>query len=319
MRDTSARLLRLLSLLQARRDWTGPALAKRLGVTARTVRNDIERLRGLGYPVHATPGVSGGYRLGAGAALPPLLLDDDEAVAVAVGLRTANTVTGIEETSVRALAKLEQVLPSRLRHRVHALSAATVAVPGSQPRVDADVLTTLAAVCRDRERLRFDYADHSGTESRRTVEPHRLAHARGRWYLVAFDVDRADWRLFRVDRMRPTVPTGPRFTPREPPADVVDFVARGLGTATWRYRTRVTVHAPADELVSRLPPGVDVVEVTEHGCVVAVGSDTPHMLAVYIGLLDADFEVTEPPELLAEFAKLAERYGRAVSRRAPAG
>ncbi|PXY31720.1 helix-turn-helix transcriptional regulator [Prauserella muralis] len=319
MRDTSARLLRLLSLLQARRDWTGPALAERLGVTARTVRNDIERLRGLGYPVHATPGVSGGYRLGAGTSLPPLLLDDEEAVAVAVGLRTANTVTGIEETSVRALAKLEQVLPSRLRHRVQALSAATVAVPGTQPRIDADVLTTLAAVCRDRERLRFDYTGHGGAESRRTVEPHRLAHARGRWYLVAFDVDRAGWRLFRVDRMTPKVPTGPRFTPRQPPDDVADFVARGLGTATWRYRARVTVHAPAGELVPRLPPGVDVVEVTEHGCVVAAGSDTPHMLAVYIGLLDADFEVTEPPELVAEFAKLAERYGRAVSRRSPAG
>jgi predicted DNA-binding transcriptional regulator YafY len=257
---------------------------------------------------------TGGYRLGAGAALPPLLLDDEEAVAVAVGLRTANTVTGIEETSVRALAKLEQVLPARLRHRVNALQTATVPVPGTQPRVDADVLTTLAAVCRDHERLRFDYADHSGDESRRTVEPYRLAHAKGRWYLVAFDLDRDDWRTFRVDRMTPKIPTGPRFRPRELPDDVATFVARGLGTAMWRYRATVTVHAPADELLQRLPPGVDVVEVTDHGCVVAVGSDTPHMLAVYIGLMDADFDVTGPPELVAELAKLADRYARAAGR-----
>jgi predicted DNA-binding transcriptional regulator YafY len=314
MLDTSARLLRLLSLLQARRDWTGPALAERLGVTTRTIRNDVDRLRNLGYPVHATPGVAGGYRLGAGAAMPPLLLDDEEAIAVAVGLRTANTVTGIEETSVRALAKLEQVLPARLRHRVTALHQATVQVPGLQPRVGAEVLTALAAVCRDHERLRFDYESHNGGESRRTVEPHRLAHARGRWYLVAYDVDRDDWRTFRVDRMTPKIPTGPRFTPRQPPEDVATFVARNLGTATWRYRATVTVHAPAAELVKRLPPGVDVVEATEDGCRVAVGSDTPGMLAVYIGLMDADFEVTEPPELVAELAKLADRYARAVGR-----
>jgi predicted DNA-binding transcriptional regulator YafY len=311
--DTSARLLKLLALLQTRRDWTGPTLAARLDVTTRTIRNDVERLRGLGYPVHATPGVSGGYRLGAGAELPPLLLDDEEAVAVAVGLRTANTVTGVEETAVRALAKLEQVLPSRLRRRVNALQTAMVAVPGHQPRVAAEVLTTLAAVCRDHERLRFDYESHGGGESRRTVEPHRLAHARGRWYLVAYDLDKNDWRTFRVDRMTPKIPTGPRFTPREPPADVANFVARGLGTATWRYRAQVLVHAPAEELVQRLPPGVDVVEVTDKGCVVAVGSDTPHMLAVYIGLMDADFEVTEPPELVAELTKLAARYTRAVT------
>ncbi len=318
MLDTSARLLRLLSLLQARRDWTGPALAERLGVTTRTVRNDVERLRALGYPVAATPGASGGYRLGAGAEMPPLLLDDEEAVAVAVGLRTANTVTGIEETSVRALAKLEQVLPSRLRHRVSALHTATVQVPGHQPRVDAEVLTTLAAVCRDHERLRFDYENHDGGTSRRTVEPHRLAHALGRWYLVAFDVDRQDWRTFRVDRLTPKVPTGPRFAPREPPTDAATFVAGSLGTATWRYRTTVLVHAPAEELVARLPPGVEVVEVTDDGCRVAVGSDSPHMLAVYLGLMDADFEVTEPPELVAELAKLADRYTRATRGRTSA-
>lgn len=312
MLDTSARLLKLLSLLQARRDWTGPALAERLAVTTRTIRNDVERLRNLGYPVHATPGAAGGYRLGAGADMPPLLLDDEEAVAVAVGLRTANTVTGIEETAVRALAKLEQVLPSRLRHRVNALQSATVQVPGTQPRVDADVLTTLATVCRDHERLRFDYENHTGTPSRRTVEPHRLAHARGRWYLVAYDVDKQDWRTFRVDRLTPKIPTGPRFTPQEPPTDAATFVANNLGTATWRYRTTVHVHAPADELLTRLPPGVEVVEVTEGGCRVAVGSDTPYLLALYLGMMNADFDVTEPPELVAEIATLADRYTRAT-------
>jgi len=315
MLDTSARLLRLLSLLQARRDWTGPALAERLGVSTRTVRNDMERLRNLGYPVHATPGVAGGYRLGAGAQLPPLLLDDEEAVAVAVGLRTAagGTVTGIGETSVRALTKLEQVLPARLRHRVNALHTATVPIPGGGPTVDAEVLTTLAAVCRDRERLRFDYTTHDGTAITRTVEPHRLAQARGRWYLVAYDIDKDDWRTFRVDRLHPKIPTGPRFTPREPPGgDLAAYVAGKLGTATWRFRATVRVFAPPDELVPRLPPGIELLESSAHECVVAVGSDTPQMLAVYIGLLDADFEVTGPPELLAQFEILAARYARAT-------
>ncbi|HEV7650191.1 MAG TPA: WYL domain-containing protein [Actinophytocola sp.] len=318
MLDTSARLLRLLSLLQTRRDWTGPALAGRLGVSTRTIRNDVERLRNLGYPVHATPGVAGGYRLGAGARLPPLLLDDEEAVAVAVGLRTAagGTVTGIEETSVRALTKLEQVLPARLRHQVNALHTATIPVPGRGPTVDAAVLTTLAAVCRDHERLWMDYTTHDGTAITRTVEPYRLAHSRGRWYLVAYDVDKDDWRTFRVDRLHPRIPTGPRFTPREPPGgDLAEYVAAKLGTATWRFRATVRVFAPPGELARRLPPGIELLETSADSCVVAVGSDTPQMLAVYIGLLDADFEVTGPPELLAQFEILAARYARAATMR----
>src|SRR5690242_20750711 len=249
MLETSARLLRLLSLLQQRRDWTGPVLAERLGVTTRTVRNDIERLRTLGYPVHATPGVAGGYRLGAGAALPPLLLDDEEAVAVAVGLRTAagGSVSGIEETSLRALAKLEQVLPARLRHRVDAVHSVTVAVPRSGPTVDARVLAELARVCRSLERLRFDYVGHDGASSVRTVEPHRLVHTTGRWYLVAWDVDRSDWRTFRVDRIRPRVPTGPRFPARPLPhgGDVAAFVTAGRQTATWKHRARIRRASPA--------------------------------------------------------------------------
>src|SRR6266852_1803753 len=203
MLETSARLLRLLSLLEARRDWTGPQLAERLGVTTRTVRNDVERLRQLGYPVDAAPGVSGGYRLGMGAALPPLLLDDDEAVAVAIGLRTAagGAVAGIEESSVRALAKLERLLPSRLRRRIGTLAAAMIALPGSGAPVEAGVLTAIAAACRDHERLRFDYHAHDGADTVRLTEPHRLVSSGRRWYLLAWDVDKRDWRTFRVDQM----------------------------------------------------------------------------------------------------------------------
>lgn len=316
MLATSARLLRLLSLLQAHQHWTGPALAERLGVTSRTVRNDVERLRTLGYPVDATPGVAGGYRLGAGATLPPLLLDDDEAIAVAVGLRTAagGSVAGIEETSVRALAKLEQVLPSRLRHRINALQTYTVPVPGSGPTVDPSVLTTLVAVCRDHERLRFDYTTHSGTTSVRTVEPYRLAHMRGRWYLVAYDVDRADWRTFRVDRVSPRIPTGLRFVPRPlPPEGVASYVDRGVSTAMWEFHGRIRVFAPASVVTARLPASAGVVtEINESSCYLDAGSDDPAMLLRYLSMLDLDFSVAEAPELADEVRKLATRYTRAL-------
>jgi predicted DNA-binding transcriptional regulator YafY len=313
--ETSARLLRLLSLLQARPDWSGPELADRLGVTTRTVRNDVRRLRRLGYPVHATPGVAGGYRLGAGAALPPLLLDDDEAVAVAVGLRTAanGSVTGIEETSLRALAKLEQLLPSRLRHRVRAVQASTVEVPSAGPTVHAEVLAAIAAACRDHQGLRFDYRDHDGSASLRSAEPHRLVHDRGRWYLVAWDTDRRDWRTFRADRIELRTPGGPRFTPREPPdGDVVTYLLRRVGSATWRYRARVKVHAAAEAVAGRLPPAVVVEAVDQHTCFVDVGSDSPEMLALYLGMLDADFEVGDSPELVERLRALAGRYRRAI-------
>ncbi|HMG29571.1 MAG TPA: YafY family protein [Jiangellaceae bacterium] len=316
MLETSARLLRLLSLLQARRDWTGLDLADRLGVTTRTVRTDIARLRSLGYPVDATPGVAGGYRLGAGAALPPLLLDDDEAVAVAVGLRTAagGTVAGIEETSLRALAKLEQVLPARLRRRVNAVQTFTVSTPVSGPTVDAVALSDIAGACRDHEKLRFDYRAHDGTAGRREAEPHRIVYASRRWYLVAWDVTRGDWRTFRVDRMELKPPAGPRFTPRElPDTDVATYVARGAGAATWRYRARVRVHAPAEAVAGRLPPAVRVEPVDAHSCVIEVGSDTPQMLALYLGMLDADFTVEHPGEMAEHFLALADRYRRAVT------
>jgi predicted DNA-binding transcriptional regulator YafY len=314
MLETSARLLRLLSLLQARRDWTGQELAERLGVTTRTLRTDVERLRTLGYPVEARPGVAGGYRLGAGAALPPLLLDDDEVVAVVVGLRTAagGSLAGIEESSVRALVKLEQVLPSRLRHRIGALQAATVAVPGTGPTVDPEVLTAVAGAIRASERLRFDYEARTGTTSTRTTEPHRLVAWGRRWYLVAWDNEREDWRTFRVDRITPRTPTGPRFVPRElPEQDAAQYVQSNVGVAAWHYRARVRVHASAEYVKARMPIPITPEVVDADTCVIEVGSDAPHQLALYLGLLDADFEVLDNPELAAAFKNLADRYYRA--------
>ncbi|GAA4197303.1 WYL domain-containing protein [Streptosporangium oxazolinicum] len=318
MLETSARLLRLLSLLQARQDWPGAALAERLGVSERTVRRDVDRLRELGYPVNSTRGTDGGYRLGAGSVMPPLLLDDEEAVAVAVGLRTAagGTIAGIEETSVRALAKLEQVLPSRLRHRVNALQTYVEPVPadGPGPVVDPGVLTTLAAACRDGERVRFDYRAHDGSAGVRIAEPHRLVSWGRRWYLVAWDVDRQDWRTFRVDRVEPRTPTGPRFPPRDPPeGGAAAYVARGVSAAAWRHWARVVVHAPADVVTGRVNPAVGVVEAVDgHTCVLSTGADSLHVIAVYLGMLDLDFEVTGPPELVEHMRALTARYARST-------
>ncbi|SDL38064.1 helix-turn-helix transcriptional regulator [Nonomuraea jiangxiensis] len=316
MLETSARLLRLLSLLQARRDWTGDELAARLEVTTRTIRNDMERLRALGYPVRATPGAAGGYRLGVGAQLPPLLLDDEEAVAIAVSLRTAagGTVAGIEETAARALVKLLQVLPSRLRRRVDALQAYTVPAPWSGPSVDGGVLTTIATACRDHERLRFDYRDHDGGDSVRVTEPHRLVHTGRRWYLLAWDLDRGDWRTFRADRIRPRTPAGPRFTPRPLPegGDVARHVSRGAGTATWRYRARVIVHAPAERVAAKLPMPAEIRPLDDERCVFEPGSDSPLMLASYLAMLGEDFTVEDSPELVTELRALAHRFLRAT-------
>jgi predicted DNA-binding transcriptional regulator YafY len=320
MWETSARLLKLLSLLQARRDWSGADLAAWLKVSERTVRRDVGRLRDLGYPVHASRGTDGGYRLGAGAAMPPLLLDDEEAVAVAVGLRTAarSPVTGIEETSVRALAKLENVLPARLRRRVSAVADYTVPIPPDSPApaVDPMVLITLASACRDHEQLRFDYRSHDGTSTIRSVEPHRLVSWGRKWYLVAWDTDRGDWRTFRVDRIEPRTPAGPGFTPRELPegGDVAAYVARGVSSSGFRFQARVTVHAPAAVVAARINPAVGTVEpIDEHSCVLVTGADSVETVAVYIGLLDLDFNVSEPPELVARLQTLADRYHRACS------
>jgi predicted DNA-binding transcriptional regulator YafY len=314
--ETSERLLRLLSLLQARRDWSGAELAQRLEVGPRTVRRDVDRLRRLGYPVRATRGVGGGYRLGAGASLPPLLLDEGEAVAVAVGLRTAAGVgvAGIEETSVRALAKLEQVLPSRLRRRVGAVGAATVPYPRSGPTVDPETLAVIAAGSRDHERLRFAYRGHEGELSRRLVEPHRLVHTGRRWYLVAWDVGREDWRTFRVDRIGAPPSTDRPFAPREPPAeDIAAYVSRAVSAARDRYQARVVLRAPLAEVARRVPHTVGTLEpIDERTCLLRTGADWLGGLAVYIAEIGVDFEVLEPLELVERVRELAGRFARAT-------
>ncbi|MFI9025116.1 helix-turn-helix transcriptional regulator [Streptomyces sp. NPDC053560] len=321
MLETSARLLRLLSLLQAHREWSGADLADRLGVTPRTVRRDIERLRELGYPVHSAPGTAGGYQLGAGAELPPLLLDDEEAVAVAVGLRTAAAggVAGIEETSVRALAKLEQVLPARLRRRIGALNAFTVPVmQGFGPRVDAAVLTELAAACRDGQQLRFEYAAHDGTVTRRTVEPHRLVSAQRRWYLVAWDTGRADWRTFRADRITPTPPHGPRVAPRKPPAeDLAAYVSEGVSTGVYAVSATVVLHVPLAEAADRVSPLVGTLEeVDDHSCLLRTGAQSLDSLVVLLSMTGFEFEVREPAELTDRIREIGRRLSRAAGRAA---
>ncbi len=319
--DTALRLLKLLSLLQAKRDWSGPELAARLGVTVRTVRRDVERLRELDYPVYASPGVSGGYRMAAGAAMPPLTLDDDEAVAVAVGLRTAagGTIAGIEETSVRALAKLEQVLPSRLRHRVNALQSVMISMSGGGPVINAETLSTIAAACRDHHSLRIDYETDfpvKGNLSQRVVEPHRLACTGRRWYLLAWDTDRAGWRTFRVDRIaRPQQRA--RFIPRELPegGDVAAYISRAISSAPYRYQARVTMHASAEEVSTVVSPTVGLVEaVDEHSCVLHIGGNYLHEMPIYLAAIGFEFTVHEPPELVEQIRMLAGQFSRSAAR-----
>ena len=319
MSTTSSRLLELLSLLQARRDWAGPELAERLEVSRRTVRRDVERLRDLGYPVESLTGPAGGYRLRAGTAMPPLLLDDDEAIAIAVGLSTAAraSVTGIEETAVRALVKLEQVLPAHLRRRVRALGSATVALPGGGPTVDPQHLTVLAAACRDRERLRFAYRGRDGADSRREVEPHSLVNVGRRWYLVAWDRGREDWRTFRVDRLTRPAPTGGRFTPRPLPArDAATYVEQSITGAPHRYEATVTLHLPADEVAGQIPKHWGTIEARDdRSCVFRTGDDDLGWLAVRIAMLGVECEVDEPPELAEHLRSLADRLKRAAGER----
>lgn len=324
MVETSARLLRLLSLLQTRREWSGADLARRLGVSARTVRRDVDRLRGLGYPVDAEPGTGGGYRLGAGAELPPLLLDDDEAVAVAVGLRTAagHGIEGIGETSVRALAKLEQVLPHRLRRRVGALNAVTVPMlrGAREDAVDPAVLTELAHLCRDAERLRFAYRDHDGAESRRTVEPHRLVCTEHRWYLVAWDLDRADWRTFRVDRIAPRPPHGPRFVPRDPPAeDLAAYVSQGVSTRAYATHAVLRLLVPLEEAARRVSPSTGTLRADgPDRCVLRTGAASPEVMVMHLLMLGFEFEVLEPAELTGAIRATRDRLARSLARGGPA-
>ncbi|WP_199036043.1 helix-turn-helix transcriptional regulator [Glycomyces salinus] len=315
MLETSMRLLDLLSLLQAGRDWGGAALAERLGVTPRTVRNDIDRLRRLGYRVRSVPGRAGGYRLEAGSEMPPLLLDDEEVVAVAVGLTAAasGSVEGIEETSLRALAKLEQTMPARLRQRVDMLREATVSAAGGGPTVSAATLTAIADATRRREQLRFDYVGLDGEPSRRRAEPHRLVYTGRRWYLLAWDADRRDWRTFRADRIRPRVPNGPRFEPREPPEEAATHVRRGVGSRAWRYQARIILAASAAEAAGRLPPESGMLRpIDEERCMWETGSDSLHDLALFTARLDLPFTVESPLELKDRLRELAARFAAAA-------
>ncbi|MEO3887955.1 YafY family protein [Nonomuraea sp. B5E05] len=309
---TGSRLLTLLSLLQTPREWPGGELAERLGVSRRTVRRDVERLRALGYPVEASMGADGGYRLVAGTAMPPLLLDDEEAVAITVGLSTAarHPVQGIEEASVRALAKLEQVLPARLRHRVGALGAATVPmpVPGA-PEVDPELLAALSMAVTGKERVRFAYRTNDGRTGGRLVDPHRLVAAGRRWYLLGHDHDRDDWRIFRIDRIADLLRTGARITPREPPADAAAYVADRLYSTATTYEAVVTLHGPSTEVVRALG---EVVGEDERTCRLRMHADTLDWLAFRLLSLGCEFEVHEPAELAAHLRELAARLTRAA-------
>lgn len=331
MLETSARLLSLLSLMQSRPAWPGSELASRLKVSTRTIRNDIERLRELGYPVDATRGATGYYQLGAGAALPPLLLDDEEAVAVAIGLRAGVGVSGIHESSARALAKLEQVLPHRLRRQVKALAEAMVAGPVNtdsnveDPEVDAATLAQVAGAIRDREWLRFDYrvgVDTGAVPSATAaasgpalIEPYRLVNWMRRWYLVGRDPNSGGWASYRMDWLQPRMPTHRPFVPVPFPGEnYTDFVLWDVASTGWKVHARITVLAPAEEVLSRINATVGVVEsLDEHRCVLVTGADSYETIAVYIGMLGLDFRVTEPPRLVQHLALLGRRYADSVT------
>ena len=320
MLQTSARLLRLLTLLQARRYWSGRELAERLEITERSVRRDIDRLRTLGYPINATSGVAGGYQLGAGASLPPLLLEDDEALAVTLGLRSAagGTVTGMEEAAVRALSKLEQVLPARLQRRVKALHSAVVPMHFAGAAVDPQLLTTCAGACRDQEQLHFHYGDRRARTSERTIEPHGLVHSGTRWYLVGWDLDREDWRTFRVDRVASKATTGRRFSRREiPGGDLAAYVSRSISTQAYPFSARVIIHAPRALVAQRVSPLTARLEVLdEQRCVLESGGGSLSGLALHIAMLGYEFEVLDPPELRDHLRALAARMRRAIKRSA---
>ena len=315
MRETTSRMLELLALLQARPTWNSTELADRFAVSARTVRNDIERLRTLGYPVDAVRGRAGHYRLGSGARMPPLLLDDDEAVAVVVGLRAATDIAGVEETSARTLAKLTQVLPERLRGKVSALASTVskatdnIGSDAEDPVVDPETLSGIATAIAASEWLRFD---HQGAA--RLVEPYRLVTWQRRWYLVARDPESSRWEVFRVDQVALRMPTRRRFARQPlPGGDYASFVMSQVASAGWAVHARITVFAPADAVLARIHSAVGVVEaIDDEHCVLVTGADSVATVAVYIGMLGLEFRVTEPPELVAELTAVGERYLRAV-------
>ncbi|MEU6761883.1 YafY family protein [Streptomyces sp. NPDC046853] len=307
-RGTTERVLTLLGLLQQRRVWTGPELAGRLGVTPRTVRRDVERLRALGYPVHAGQGVGGGYRLGQGQELPPLLLDDQEAIATAVSLLAGagGAVAGAGDAALRALTKLDQVLPARLRHEVRALTGSVESFGGGRTLVDPEVLMTLARACRDEVEAGFGYRS-GGEERRRRVEPYRLVASDRRWYLFAYDLDREDWRTFRVDRMTEASARTWRFKPRDAP-DAAAYVQEGVASRVYSHRARFLVHAPADTVRAQIPSAAAVVRQRgSERCEVLSGGERLDAVLLHMLLLGHDFEVLDPPELGERCREMARR------------
>ncbi len=321
MLNTSARLLRLLSLLQVQRSWGGAELAERLDVTPRTLRRDVDRLRELGYPVEGQPGVAGGYALGAGAHLPPLALADDEALAVALALRTATNAhsASIGEPALRALAKLERVFPPRLQRRAHALRETILLLERAGPTVSSALLSLLAEACDDHRVVQFDYTSLASARTHRSVEPAGLVHT-GRWYLVAFDPARNDWRTFRVDRMDDGVTMGGTFAPRPPPegGDLRAFVSRSLSTAAYPHQVVVILHAPAEQITARVSASTALVErLDAKRTRVSIGAGSMHGLAAWVASFEVDFEVIEPPELLEVLRKLRGRIDGALERTQP--
>ena len=314
MAETTQRVLRLLGLLQQRPVWTGPELAERLGVTTRSIRRDVERLRSLGYPVYAAQGVGGGYQLGRGRGLPPLLLDDTEAVAVAVSLRMAagGTVSGASEAALRTLAKLDQVMPPKLRSEVRAIHEATQTLEYGQVMVDGDSLLVLARAVRDTVRVRFAYESRDGTATSRTVEPVGLVAAGRRWYLMAHDVDRDDWRTFRMDRMTSVKATTWRFGEREHD-DPATYVQRSVASAAYRFQARIVVHAPLREVQERTSVrSVVLTAVDDETTLLEAGSETIYGLAFHLSFLGWEFEVEEPAELRTALAEMGGRALRAA-------
>ncbi|MEV8215361.1 YafY family protein [Leifsonia sp. NPDC077715] len=317
MASTGSRALQLLSLLQNHRYWPGHELADRLGISPRTLRRDVERLRDLGYPVDATRGVAGGYQLAAGASLPPLVVDDDEAVALAVGLRTAaqSGIAGVDEASVRALAKVVQVMPPRLRRRVDALRMTTLTTAlGPGPTADAGILTVLAQACRDEERIDFAYVARDGQASTRTVEPHRLVSIERRWYLVAYDLTRFDWRSFRLDRIADPKPTGHRFRPRALPAeDAAEYVRASLHTAIEPLIVEAVIEASHDRVVDVLGRWATVEDNGDGTCAVRITADSAEWALFGLAAVDAPFRISGPEEAVVAAADWGERFTRSAA------
>ena len=315
MIQTSARLLRLLTLLQMRKDWSGAALAERMDVDVRTVRRDIDRLRELGYRIDASSGVGGGYRLGAGPNLPPVLLSDDEAVAVAVALRAASgSVAGLEDASSSLLAKLDQLLPARLQPRVRALETVMQSLPTGAILADIETLAVVAGACRDRCRLLLDYRDRQGRHSQRHVEPLQLVHTGRRWYLVAWDLNREDWRTFRMDRIEQPRPDGSLFVPRKLPEDLASFVSRSLASAPSRYTLRLRMAGRREELAEHVPNWCGVLEPAgEEHCELSIGTDTLAGMATSLIFINCDYVCIDPPGWLSELDAILARVRRQLS------